>query len=64
MFGWKTLLNMLLPMLEAVGTAKINEDANSTGKDDLIGESLLFAVKLLRAIVNGTDLPKAPAGLR
>lgn len=64
MFGWKVLLNMLLPMLESIGQAKIAEDANSTGKDDLIGESLVFAAKLLRAIVEGKDLPKAPNGLR
>lgn len=64
MFGWKMLLNMLLPMLEAIGQGKINEDANSTGKDDMIGESLVFACKLLKAIAEGKELPKAPAALR
>lgn len=64
MFGWKTLLNMLLPMLESIGQAKIDEDANDTGKDDIIGQSLIYAVKLLKAIVNGKDLPKAPDALR
>jgi len=65
MFTWKVLLNMLMPMLESIGNAKINEDENSTGKDDMIGEGLLYAVKLLRAINAGADkLPKAPAMLK
>lgn len=64
MFGWKMLLNMLLPMLESIGQAKIDEDANDTGKDDIIGQSLLYAVKLLKAVANGQAPPKAPDVLR
>jgi hypothetical protein len=50
-------------MLEAAGHAKVNEDANDTGKDDAIGEGLLYAVKLLKAIVLNQALPKAPESL-
>ncbi len=64
MFGWKTLLGMVLPMLESIGQAKIAEDENSTGKDDVIGQSLVFAAKLLRAILEDKPLPKAPNVLR
>lgn len=53
MFGWKMLLGMLLPLLEAVGVAKVNEDENETGKDDIFGQAILFAVRMLRAILAG-----------
>jgi hypothetical protein len=53
MFGWKMLLNMLLPMLEAMGQAKVNEDENDTGKDDIVGQAMLFGVKIFRAIATG-----------
>lgn len=64
MFGWKMLLQMVLPMLEAVGQAKIDEDANNTGKDDIIGQSILYAIKIFKAVLDGKDVPKAPAILR
>jgi hypothetical protein len=64
MFNWKMILLMVLPMMEAAGQAKIEEDANSTGKDDITGEAILYAVKLVKAIVMGkSDLPKAPKAL-
>jgi len=64
MFGWKMLLQMVLPMLEAVGQAKIDEDANNTGKDDIIGQSILYAIKIFKAVLEGKDVPKAPSILR
>lgn len=64
MFNWKFILTMALPLLEAAGQAKINEDDNDTGRDDAIGEGLLYAVKLLKAIVLNKPLPKAPESLR
>ncbi len=51
MFNWKMLLQMVLPMLEMIGTSKINEDDNDTGKDDILGQSILFGVKIFRAIL-------------
>lgn len=64
MFGWKTLAKMALPMIESAGEEYINQDANTTGKDDIIGQSLVYAAKLLGAIISSKDLPKAPAALR
>jgi hypothetical protein len=56
MFGWKMLLQMVMPMLEALGMAKVNEDANDTGKDDILGQAILFGVKIFRAVLsNDTD---------
>lgn len=55
---------MILPMLEAAGQAKIAEDENDTGKDDAIGQSMLYVVKLVKAIVLNNPLPKAPDVLR
>lgn len=64
MFNWKMILLMILPMLEAAGQAKIAEDENDTGKDDAIGQSMLYVVKLVKAIVLNNPLPKAPDVLR
>jgi hypothetical protein len=63
-FDWKFILLMILPMLEASGHAYVNQDTNDTGKDDAIGEGLLYAVKLLKAIVLNNPLPKAPEALQ
>ena len=64
MFNWKLLLLMALPMLEAAGQAKKAEDENDTGKDDAIGESMLYAAKLIKALALGQTLPKAPDTLK
>jgi hypothetical protein len=61
---WKLILNMALPLIEAAGQAKIDEDQNETGKDDIIGQAILFGVKLFRAIVSDKPLPKAPEFLK
>lgn len=53
MFGWKTLLLLALPMLEQLGFAKVNEDENETGKDDIIGQAILFGVRIFRAVLSG-----------
>lgn len=53
MFGWKTLLLMVMPMLEQLGFAKVNEDENETGKDDIIGQAILFGVRIFRAVLSG-----------
>lgn len=64
MFNWKMILLMALPMMEAAGQSYVNQDANDTGKDDAIGEGILYAVKLLKAIVLNNPLPKAPDSLK
>jgi hypothetical protein len=63
-FDWKLILLMALPMLEAAGQAKVNEDENDTGKDDAIGQSMLYAAKLIKALALGSELPKAPKVLQ
>lgn len=59
--SWKMLLRMVMPMLESIGQAKIDEDSNETGKDDITGQSILYAIKIFKAILDGKDVPKAPA---
>lgn len=61
---WKTLVKMALPLLRSAGEEKKAEDENSTGKDDAIGVSLVYAADLLDALVSNKPLPKAPEVLR
>lgn len=60
---WMVLLAMALPLAKAAGIQKINEDENNTGKDDIIGISILYGVSLFEAIVNGKEVPMAPKEL-
>jgi hypothetical protein len=56
---------MCLPLLRQAGESKKAEDENSTGKDDLIGTSLVYAADLLDAILaDKPKLPKAPDVLK
>ena len=61
---WVVLVKMAMPLLRAAGIDKQNEDSNTTGKDDAIGISLVYAADLLDAIVSDKPLPKAPDVLR
>ncbi len=49
--GWRMILSMILPMIEAAGQAKVNEDDNETGKDDLIGQGILAGIRIFRAVL-------------
>lgn len=62
--NWKTFVLMIVPMLRSAGEAKKAEDSNSTGKDDLIGASLIYAADLLEAVVLNKLIPKAPKELQ
>jgi hypothetical protein len=62
--NWKMLVKLIVPMIRLAGEGKKAEDANTTGKDDLIGVSLVYAADLLDAVVGDKELPKAPAALR
>jgi hypothetical protein len=62
--NWKTLVKFILPMIELAGEDYIGQDENETGKDDAIGQSLVYVAKLLKAILTGKDLPKAPEVLK
>ena len=59
-FDWKMLVRMALPMIEMAGEHFIEQDENDTGKDDMIGQSLLYAAKLLKSVLSGKEPPKAP----
>jgi hypothetical protein len=63
--NWKMWLRMVLPMLRMAGESKKAEDENTTGKDDLIGTSLVYAADLLDAILaDKPKLPKVPDALK
>ena len=61
---WKVIARMAIPLVRTAGVAKENEDANTTGQDDLIGLSLVYAADLLQSLIDGTEVPKAPAALK
>jgi hypothetical protein len=64
-FGWQMFVKMAIPMIENAGETYIGKDENSTGRDDLIGQSLIYVAKLLNAIISDkATLPKAPEALR
>jgi len=63
--NWKFLLQLALPMIRHAGESKKAEDSNNTGKDDLIGVSLVYVADLVDAILNDANqMPKAPAQLK
>lgn len=64
MFGWKMMLAMIIPILKSIGQAKIDEDENNYGKDDITGESILYGIRIFEAIAAGKDVPKAPTILK
>jgi hypothetical protein len=61
---WKILARMAVPFIRSAGEAKKAEDENNTGRDDLIGVSLVYAADLLESLVANRDVPKAPQSLR
>ena len=61
---WKILVRMAVPFIRSAGEAKKAEDSNTTGKDDLIGVSLVYAADLLESLATDKPLPKAPEALK
>lgn len=61
---WKIIVRSATPLIRAAGEAKKAEDANTTGRDDLIGVSLVYAAELLEALVSDKTPPRAPEALR
>jgi hypothetical protein len=51
-------------MLKAIGQAKIDEDENHVGKDDITGESILYGIKIFEAVLAGKEVPRAPSILK
>lgn len=64
--NWKFFVKMAIPVIENAGEMYIGKDENQTGKDDIIGQSLLYCARLLRAIVEDKfdALPKVPSVLK
>ncbi len=63
---WKFFATMAAGMVESAGIAKVNEDENDTGADDVLGEGLIYAAKLLRWLIGGGkgNKPTVPASLQ
>jgi hypothetical protein len=57
-FNWKFFVNLALPFVEAAGNDYVNKDTNDAGRDDMIGQSLIYVAKLLREII--ADKPTLP----
>lgn len=66
MTWWKILLSMAIPAIEAAGIAKENEDANDSGTDDLIGQTLVYIAQLAKWVMAGGvgAKPVTPVGLK
>lgn len=61
-FNWKFFVGMSLPFIEAAGRDYIGKDADDAGKDDMIGQTLLYVAALLRALIADKPvMPKPPA---
>lgn len=58
--NWIFFVRMALPMVQMAAESFKNKDADNVGQDDLIGISLEYAVKIIEAVINGTQIPKAP----
>lgn len=63
-FNYKMFIRMAIPMIENAGETYVAKDDNVSGRDDLIGQSLLYVAKLLSAIIADKEIPKAPAILK
>lgn len=64
--NWKFFATMAVGMMESAGIAKVNEDENDTGTDDVIGEGLIYAAKLVRWLLSGAkgSKPSVPDSLK
>lgn len=62
--NWKFFVRAALPFVEMAAHQFRDKDANDTGQDDMIGIALQFAADILRAAIDGTEMPKVPARLR
>lgn len=60
---WKIFVKMAIPFIRMGAEQFKNQDANATGKDDLIGNSLDYCANLLESITENKELPKVPAEL-
>lgn len=54
---WKVFALMAIGMLKSAGIAKVNEDDNDTGSDDLIGNGLVYAAQFLEWLLSDRAKP-------
>jgi len=59
-----TFVQMAIPLIRMAGVDQKNKDENTSGKDDLIGTSLVYAADLLDWIVNDKKQPVVPEALK
>lgn len=50
---WKYFARLAVPMIESAGEMYVNQDENETGKDDLIGKTLIYIASLIKAVLSG-----------
>jgi hypothetical protein len=53
--GWRNLVELALPILEHAGQDFIDKDTNDVGKDDLIGQAIVGATRMLKAALSGDE---------
>ena len=51
--NWKFFAMMAAGMMRSAGFAKQAEDENNTGKDDIIGQGLVYAANFIEWLING-----------
>lgn len=56
--NWKFFATMAVGMMESAGIQKENEDENTEGTDDVIGEGLVYASHLVKWLLAGAKGPK------
>lgn len=65
--NWKFIALMAAGMLRSAGFAKEAEDANEIGKDDVLGQGLVYAASLIEWLSTGmpdNKKPSVPEGLK
>lgn len=64
--NWRFFAMMAAGMLRSAGFAKIAEDSNDTGKDDMIGQGLVYAANLIEWLLSGATgtKPTIPSALK
>jgi hypothetical protein len=64
--NWKFFAIMAAGMVRSAGFAKQAEDENTTGKDDILGQGLVYAANLLEWLATGMagNKPTAPDALK
>ncbi len=62
--SWKFFVQMAIAPIHYAAQTFRNQDANDTGKDDIIGITLDYVADVLSAVVTDRPIPPAPAAIR